>query len=342
MYPSGIPAQLLAFVLGGCVYVGAYSLPFSFWKRVAPFLFISIVLALLFTLVLGKTTKGSTRWIAFGSMQIQPSQLAKPILILYFCTYLGLLYEYQKNKKLQHAYTNIATHIAYAATPIALVFLQPDLGTALILMVGYGASLYFSHIPLKVFGILILAGVLIGGFGWSYILKDYQKQRLTSYLAPTEGQLEEGYQASQAMIAVGSGKVLGRGLGHGVQSGLRFLPERQTDFMFASYAEELGFVGVAMLYVLYGIFFTLLILLTSRVKDSTGYAYAWAFIAHLFAQTAMNVGMNLGMLPIAGVTLPLMSLGGSSVIAICFGLGLLVSAYRANPKRHLVEIHSFV
>ncbi len=334
IYPSGVPSQLLAFVLGGVAYLSAYNIPFSFWKKIALSLFICITVLLVGTFILGKTTKGSTRWIAVGSMQAQPSQLAKPLLILYLCGVLGA--SSKKHSK------SMLVSVAYAILPIFLVFIQPDLGTAMIISAGFLASLYFSHIPLKYLGILCVGILIICVTSWSLLLRDYQKQRILTFLAPTEDQLGQGYHASQAIIAVGSGKLMGRGLGHGVQSNLRFLPERQTDFLFASFAEELGFIGVLFLFFLYIVFFAMLISLASRVKDPVGHAYSWSFISILFIQTAMNIGMNLGILPIAGVTLPFMSLGGSSVIAILFGLGLLSSAYRANPRRHLVEIHSFV
>lgn len=334
IYPSGVPSQLLAFVLGGGAYIGAYSISFSFWKKVVPVLFIIITVLLVGTFILGKTTKGSTRWIAFGSMQVQPSQLAKPLLLLYLC---GVLVKTSKKQ--------IKTRVvplAFAVLPIILVFIQPDLGTAMILSAGCIASLYFSNVSFKYLSVLSVLVVFVAVTSWSFLLRDYQKQRILTFLSPTEDQLGQGYHASQAIIAVGSGKLTGRGLGHGVQSNLRFLPERQTDFLFASYAEELGFIGVLFLFFLYIVFFTLIASIASRVKDPVGYAYSWSFISLLFVQTAMNLGMNLGILPIAGVTLPFMSLGGSSVIAILFGLGLLSSAYRANPRRHLVEIHSFV
>ena len=331
VYPSGVPLQLLAFLVGAGVYVFAFSVPFSIWKGLSVPLFILVCCALIITLVLGKTTRGSTRWVSFGSAQFQPSQLAKPVLALYLCV---LLKQKKQSKKL--------ARITLATLPILLVFAQPDLGTALVLTSAFALSLYFSQVSLKIlFGLATLA-LLMGTISWSFILRDYQKQRVLSFLSPLQDVLGRDYHATQSVIAIGSGKIVGRGLGHGTESSLRFLPERQTDFMFASYAEELGLVGIVLLLFLYMLLFAVLLWMSSKIIDPIGKAFTLTMTGTLFVQTMMNIGMNLGLLPITGITLPLMSLGGSSVISILFTFGLIASAYRANPRRHLVEIHSFV
>ncbi|HKY74422.1 MAG TPA: FtsW/RodA/SpoVE family cell cycle protein [Patescibacteria group bacterium] len=333
IYPAGVVTQLVAFGIGIGAYFTVSSIPFSFWKKTAVPLFVFIVVMLFITIVVGKTTNGSTRWISLIGMQFQPSQTAKPLLGLYLCV---LLLQTGKKKK------NIYKHLAFGLTPILLVFLQPDLGTALILTAVFGAALYFCDIPIKVLLGIAVVSLLISGVGWKFFLHDYQRNRVLTYIDPVSDLLGRGYHASQATISVGSGKVIGRGLGHGVQSGLRFLPERQTDFMFASYAEELGFMGVLLLFSLYIALFVFLFYISSKIIDPVGKAFSLVTISSLFVQSAMNIGMNIGLLPIAGVTLPFLSLGGSSVISILFAFGLISSAYHANPQRHLVEIRSFV
>lgn len=308
-----------------------FSIPFSIWKGLSIPLFVLVCVALIMTLVLGKTTKGSTRWISLGSAQFQPSQLAKPLLALYVC---ALLVKRKQSKKL--------ARITLGILPVLLVFAQPDLGTALVLTSVFALSLYFSHVPIKILLGLLVFGLVIGAISWSFILRDYQKQRILSFVSPTEDVLGRDYHANQSVIAIGSGKIFGRGLGHGTESSLRFLPERQTDFMFASYAEELGLVGVVLLLFLYMFLFAILLWMGKKIIDPTGKAFTLTMIGTLFVQTGMNIGMNLGLLPITGITLPLMSLGGSSIISILFTFGLIASAYRANPRRHLVEIRSFV
>ncbi|MBI5151128.1 MAG: FtsW/RodA/SpoVE family cell cycle protein [Candidatus Pacebacteria bacterium] len=329
IYPQGVFSQFFAFTLGFITYGITSSLPFSFWKKWSILLFILVCTSLVFTFALGKTTNGSTRWIAVGTAQFQPSQATKPILALYLCTLL-----YSKKKKIWQ--------LVFALLPIFLVFIQPDLGTALILLVITFLSLYTCGISARTLGMFVFLMSLFGTIGWTFVFHDYQKQRLFSFLAPASDTLGQGYHAQQAIIAVGSGKFFGRGLGHGVQSSLRFLPERQTDFMFASYAEELGFVGVLLLFLLYLLFFFSLIHLSFRIHDPAGKGLALTIVGALSVQTMMNIGMNIGLLPIAGVTLPLLSLGGSSIVSIFFALGLLASAYKANRSRHLVEIRGFV
>ena len=331
IYPSGVLSQLFAFLVGAGVYVFAFSIPFSIWKGLSVPLFVLVCVALIVTLVLGKTTKGSTRWVSFGSAQFQPSQVTKPLLALYLCV---LLRQKKQSKKL--------ARIMLAALPIFLVFAQPDLGTTLVLISAFTLSLYFSQIQLKILFGLTTLGLCIGAISWSLVLRDYQKQRILSFLSPTEDVLGRDYHTNQSIIAIGSGKIVGRGLGHGTESSLRFLPERQTDFMFASYAEELGLVGIVLLLFLYMLLFAVLLWMSMKIVDPVGKGFTLTMIGTLFVQTGMNIGMNLGLLPITGITLPLISLGGSSIISIFFTFGLIASAYRANPRRHLVEIRSFV
>jgi len=331
VYSSGVLSQIVAFLVGAGVYIFVFSVPFSVWKGLSVPLLILVCVALIVTLAFGKTTKGSTRWVSFGSAQFQPSQMAKPLLALYLCV---LFTQKKQSKKL--------ARVMLAALPILLVFAQPDLGTALVLTSAFALSLYFSQVSLKIlFGVAIL-GLFVGAMSWSFILRDYQKQRILSFLSPSQDVLGRDYHTNQSIIAIGSGKLVGRGLGHGTESSLRFLPERQTDFMFASYAEELGFVGIVLLLFLYMLLFAVLLWMASKTVDAAGKVFTLTMIGTLFVQTGMNVGMNLGLLPITGITLPLMSLGGSSIISILFTFGLIASAYRANSRRHLVEIHSFV
>lgn len=333
IYPAGVATQFVAFLIGIGAYVAVSMIPFAFWKRMAMPLFMSLIVILLITIVVGKTTNGSTRWISVLGLQFQPSQIAKPLLGLYLCMTLS-----QKGKKRK----NIYKYLALGIVPIFLVFLQPDLGTALILSSVFGAALYFSNVPIKVLVGVVIGVLLVSIIGWKFFLHDYQRNRVLTFIDPASDQLGRGYHASQAMISVGSGKVVGRGLGHGVQSGLRFLPERQTDFMFASFAEELGFIGVLLLFSLYIALCSLLFFISSKIVDPVGKAFSLVTITTLFVQSTMNIGMNIGLLPIAGVTLPLLSLGGSSIISILIAFGLISSAYQANPRRHLVEIRSFV
>jgi rod shape determining protein RodA len=352
IYPTGVTVQAFAFLLGIIAFfVTAYT-PFAFWKQSVSAIMIIITCLLLFTLILGKTTKGSTRWLSIGPVQFQPSQLAKPIVSLYLCSYL-MLQSKRKKEKVRFAFKQskpsfsgkflqkIKPYSPVAAS-ILLVFLQPDLGTALILLASAGFAIYFSGVSLRVLLSIVGATACVAVLSWFVLLRDYQKQRIVTFLSPTQDMLGAGYHATQSVVTVGSGQLLGRGLGHGVQTDLRFLPERQTDFFFASLAEELGFVGSMLVFLLYFMLFFLCFRFAGEIQDTIGKAFAFSLAGSLAVQTTMNLGMNLGLLPIAGVTLPLLSLGGSSVISILFGLGIMASALQANTTRRLVEIHSFV
>lgn len=312
--PNLFVVQLIAFLLGGSIFYITTKIPFHTWKRVSPMAYATILLLLITTLVIGNVTRGSTSWIPLGPVNFQPSQFAKPITILLLSVFLG-----SRSMKVTK---NLLQYLAIGLAPLLLIMLEPDLGTALVLMSGVFGLLAVSDVPLKWIGSGIVAFAVLAVISWSLFLQPYQKDRITSFIQPTDLQ-GAGYNAQQSLIAVGSGTIWGRGLGHGVQSHLRFLPERHTDFIFASMAEETGFMGSLLLLFLYicVIAFGLRTMFYSLdpVKQ-----YLCAGILILFiTQMFINIGMNIGILPITGITLPLLSYGGSSILAFSFYFGLL-------------------
>ncbi len=263
---------------------------------------------------LGPQVRGATRWLEIGSFRLQPSELAKPFFLV---SISSLLVRYPPM-----TLKRIGMHMTLVALPFILVFQQPDLGNALIYLTSWLAMILLSGIPLIA---IILGGVITGIILplSSYFVKEYQKQRILTFLDPLLDPHGAGYNSIQAMIAVGSGRLLGSGFGRGTQSLLQFLPERHTDFIFASFTEEFGFVGAAALIAIFYLMLWQLLRHAFRVREQLfAHLYIVGLFALLLGHFVINVGMNIGLLPITGITLPLVSYGGSSLLAIFIGLGI--------------------
>lgn len=287
--------------------------------------YLIIILMLLLVLFLGIETRGSVRWIPLGIFNIQPSEFAKPALILFLAQFW-----YSKLPN----WVNIFKSFFWSLPLIFLIFKQPDLGSSLTLGAIWLGMLFASRVSLKKMLILIMVIILTIPIGWLF-LHDYQRQRVTSFLSPESDPLGRGYNLIQSTIAVGSGEIFGRGLGRGTQSRLQFLPEFRTDFIFAAIAEEMGFLGALIILGLY-LFLTLYCLnLARRLDDPFSFLVVLGTLSMLLFQFFVNVGMNIGLLPITGITLPLISYGGSSLIATLFTLGLVASVERF--RRELTE-----
>lgn len=296
-------------------------------QKMAWWLYSLLIVSLLISLIYGLSTGQTGRWIPlFGKFNIQPSQLAIPL------TTLALL---KLKLKLNH-WSDLLKALSVIALPASLILIEPDLGTTLIYLLSTGAYILMSDISWQ--KILMLSSVGLAGaiFAWFFLLQPYQKQRLTSFIdseADTQG---ASYNARQSLIAAGSGQLFGRGLGQGVQSHLRFLPERQTDFIFASFAEEFGFAGTLVILCLYLGLIGFVLIIGYRAQDQVAFKYCLAIGVMLAIQAGVNIGMNIGLLPITGLTLPLLSYGGSSVLSLVTMLGLVQSiARQTQPKPHL-------
>lgn len=327
--PDRVAQQLMMFVIGFFLLIYLSSQDSAVFKTFAPIGYLLSALALLMTIVLGTSIRGSTRWIPIGTFQLQPGEFVKPLLVLAFAYFLKTYPP--KNLK------NILINSIIFIIPAFLIFKQPDLGTTLVIASIWVVQMFISGFS---YYLIALFAVLAGVFAESLpkILHGYQLKRLETFIDPFSDPLGAGYNVIQSIVAVGSGGILGKGLGRGTQSHLRFLPERHTDFIFASLAEELGVIGsVLVIFCLGGLLYRLLYLSTHTRSQSSRLIYIGIF-SYLAFQTFVNVGMNIGIAPVTGVTLPLISYGGSSILATAITLGIASSLARADKNHSLIEI----
>lgn len=293
---------------------------------VSIFLFFVTLLFLLF--VAGHISNGAQSWFSLGGFSIQPSDFIKIALILVLAKYFSR----------RHVEIGYVKHLfisgTYALVAFLLVFLQPDFGTAMIIgLIWFGMALV-SGIRKRHLLLLFGAGILVFGILWIFVFAPYQKARITSFLNPMSDIHGAGYNARQAVIAVGSGGLWGKGVGYGTQSRLRFLPEYETDFIFAAFAEEWGFVGSILLLLLYGLLLFRILSLALRGASNFESLFASGMMILIVSHVFINVGMNMGLMPVTGITLPFMSYGGSHLITEFAGLGILSSMRRNNRRAH--------
>ncbi len=282
-------------------------------------LYIIGVALLILVLILGKTKLGSTRWIDFGFFNFQPSEIFKVILVLTLSNFLA--------KKEDVTIYNFITYLAMIILPVILVLLEPDLGTALIYVI-IGIAIFIACRTREIYLLIcaIIAAISVPIF-WFFILKPYQRERILTFIDPSHDPFGSGYNVLQSTISVGSGGLLGRGLGHGPQSQLNFLPIQHTDFIFATIAEELGFIGAGLLLILFSILIFRIVGIAVSAKDALGRYLAIGVAAMILFQVLINVGMNIGIMPVTGIPLPLISHGGSSLFSTMIALGIISSIY---------------
>lgn len=285
-------------------------------------LYFFTVLLLIAVLILGIETRGSIRWIPVGFFNIQPSEFAKPVLILF----LGFFWI--KNFP---SWTNIFKSLLWILPLIFLIFKQPDLGSSLTLVAIWIGMLFGAGISPKKILILTFIALLVIPATW-LLLHDYQKQRIFAFLTPGADPLGRGYNLIQSTIAVGSGQFLGRGLGRGTQSRLQFLPEFRTDFIFASIAEEMGFLGSLIILTIYLYLLIICLKTASQVEDKFNFLAVIGVFSMMLFQIVVNIGMNIGILPITGITLPLISYGGSSEIVTLICMGFVSSVAKIKKR----------
>ncbi len=281
------------------------------WKLI----YISSLALLSLTLFIGLESRGATRWIPIGPFHLQFSEIFKPLLLVAFSSFLV---NQQENNK----FRNFIKAIVWISLPIFLIFRQPDLGSTIIYAVIFLVLLLVSGVNIKYLLISILCLGLLAPVGWHF-LADYQKSRIQTFVSPHTDPLGASYNSIQAKITIGSGMVFGKGLGRGSQSQLSFLPERHTDFVFASFAEETGFIGSTALLCIYFLLIWRVFSIGSKCESDLAKLICAGVGSMLLAQVFINVGMNIGLLPVTGITLPLVSYGGSSIIATMISLGIV-------------------
>lgn len=281
------------------------------------FYVISIILLVL-TLIIGQITNGTIRWIPLGPFSLQPSEIVRPLLLVFFARFLT-----EKRITVKRMFQAGLL----LALPVFLILVQPSFSVSMLTVVAF-AGVFLSTNFDKKYLIFAAGGLLLSLPLIWLILQPYQKDRLLSFLNPGSDPLGAGYNSIQSTIAAGSGKLTGRGLGRGVQTQLSFLPEKQTDFIFAAVGEELGFVGAGLMILAT---FLLLFKLTTFMENSTSpaaRAYLAGFFLSYLVQVFVHTGMNMGILPVTGLPFPLVSAGGSSLLATMLGLGIALSAYK--------------
>lgn len=284
--------------------------------KVNRYAYIAFIILLVAIFPFGFTVKGSTRWYDLGFFLFQPAEFIKIIVILVLARFFSL------RRGEINTWKNILLSLLYVLIPVFLIAKEPDLGSAIILMVIWGGMLLMTSVHRKFLVYLFLALTVFAAFSWTYLLHDYQKTRVETFINPNLDPKGRGYNVRQAIIAVGSGELTGRGLGKGLQSQLRFLPERHTDFIFASAAEELGFVGTMVIVILYFLLlYRLLVIYRAGTDDLGRFIIAGIFFMFL-GQIVINIGMNLGVLPVTGIPLPMLSYGGSSLLTVAISLGI--------------------
>lgn len=286
--------------------------------------YVVLLVFLVYLVAFGDPIRGSARWIDLGVFNFQPAEFAKVVVILGLARWL-----YLRRGQINSA-SSIALTFFYAAVPAWLIFVEPDLGSASVIMAIWFGMLFVGQVKKKYLAVVVLIGIAAALFSWQFVLHDYQKTRVQVFLNPELDLKDSGYNVRQAVIAVGSGQLTGRGLGRGLQSQLKFLPERQTDFIFASASEEVGFIGCAGIIALYYLLARRLIIIMKQAKDELGYYITGGVLVMIFTQATVNIGINTGLLPVTGIPLPFISYGGSSLIVMMVGLGIVQSVVRQS------------
>jgi rod shape determining protein RodA len=292
------------------------------FERLAPLLYGVGLIALAAVLVFGVARGGNRAWIAIGPLTIQPSEFVRLAVILMVAAWLAD----RRGDRLKTG--NVVVAVLLVGIPVGLIILEPDLGVALTYLPILGGALWLGGLPRTAWIILIVLALISSSAAWRYVLKPYQKDRVLTLLQPERDPFGAGYQVRQSKIAVGSGGISGQGLGRGSQSQLRFLPAQHTDFAFAVWAEATGFVGTTILLLAYALLFTRIAKVALTTDSRHGLILAALVGAWLVFQVVVSLGMVLGWLPTTGVTLPLFSYGGSSLISTCAALGIVQSVWR--------------
>jgi rod shape determining protein RodA len=319
--------QGLYAVVGVALMVALAQLDYTRLRSLRLSIYVALVAAIALVLLGGAAVRGSQRWIELPLFRFQPSELAKVLL----CASLAA-FAFDRVRRPFGIRATLSL-LALGLGPAALVFLQPDLGTGITFAVITVAILYIAGVPWQHFAGIAAVAALIGGGALAIgstlgidVLHGYQEDRLTSFLNPGDDPSDSGYQAEQAVIAVGSGEIAGRG-DDATQSELLFLPERHTDFIFAVIGERYGFAGATLVVLLYGVLLWRLLRILRLAGNFYGTMIAGGIVAMLAFQVILNIGMNLAIMPVAGIPLPLLSYGGSSVIGTLIALGLLQSIH---------------
>lgn len=316
---EGVISQSERVVLGLFVMAAIAQAPPDMYRTVAPWLYLGTLLLLVLVELLGDHAKGAQRWLDLGFLRFQPSELMKLAMPTTVATFLHL-------RRLPPSLLTIGITLAIVALPSALIAKQPDLGTALLIVAGGGFALFLAGLQWRWMISAALAAGAAAPVLWTH-LQEYQRQRILTLIDPESDPLGAGYHITQSMIAIGSGGTFGKGWLNGTQAKLEFLPEAHTDFIFAVYSEELGFLGVLLLLSLYMAIVGRCLWIAARAQDTFQRLLAGSLGMTFFIYVFINIGMVIGLLPVVGVPLPLVSYGGTSAVSLLAGFGILMSIH---------------
>lgn len=328
-----VEPQMKRFALGMTLMFVVAFVPIFVWRNLSVLAYVVSLVLLLAVEFFGVVGMGAQRWIDLGFMRLQPSELMKITLIMLLAAYYDVLDVRKTSRPLW-----VLIPVLLIMVPVALVLRQPDLGTSILLMAGGGVVMFVAGVHWLYFAVVILAGLGLvtavlssRGTDWQ-LLKDYQYRRIDTFLNPENDPLGAGYHITQSKIALGSGGFAGKGFMEGTQSRLNFLPEKHTDFIFTTLAEEFGFVGGISLLVLYGLIVAFCLVSAMRTRDRFSALLIIGVAATFFFFFSVNMAMVMGLAPVVGVPLPLVSYGGSAMLVLLVGFGLVQSAHVHRPR----------
>ena len=286
----------------------------TYWVQI----YLGTVLLLVLVLFVGKTVSGSQRWLSLGFFNLQPSEITKLLIIIAISSY------FHEHEKDAYNLRDIIKPTLLVMVPVGLIYIQPDLGTALLILMIYASMVLFARLTWKTFIGIVTFVIAMVPLAWKF-MKPYQRRRVTTFLNPESDPFGSGWHVLQSKIAVGSGQIWGKGFMEGTQAQLNFLPEVHTDFAFSIWAEEWGFIGAIILIGIYFFFLVRCIRIAQEARDRFGAFLAFGITSMIFLQVVINVFMVLGLLPVVGIPLPLISYGGSSVITTLMGAGIILN-----------------
>lgn len=326
--------QIIWVLLSFAIFFIFYFIDFRFLKRTGVLIFLFILFSgiLLLLFALGDVSHGAKSWFSFGNFSFQPVDMMKLVLVLILAKYFSR--RHVEIRDIKHIFISGF----YALIPFGLVLLQPDFGSAIIIFLIWLGMALVSGISKKHLFFVILSGILIFVLLWLFAFAPYQKDRIVNFLNPLSNIHSSGYNTIQSTIAVGSGQIIGKGLGFGTQSRLKFLPEYRTDFIFAAFSEEWGFIGSLLIFLLFGLIIWRILYFACFGMSNFETLFSIGIAIFLMSHILINIGMNLGILPVAGIPLPFMSYGGSHLLTEFMGLGILMSMRRYARSAHRDDI----
>jgi len=296
------------------------------WKSYSNFLYFLSIALLFFVLIFGSNIRGTSGWFRLGFFNLQPVELVKIFSIVFLAGY------FVKIGNMKVGLKEFMGSFFIMALPILLTLKQPDLGSASVLVVIWLSMSLFAGVNKKYLLFLLISGIIVLFLSWNVVLRDYQKERIQTFLDPGRDPLGSGYNVIQSIIAIGSGRITGKGIGNGSQSQLNFLPERHTDFVFASINEEFGLIGAFLIIGFYWFLFYRLFDIAKGARDRFGQLMVGGILSMLSYQVAVNIGMNIGIVPVTGISLPFLSYGGSFLIATMISFGLCQNVWLKRRK----------